>query len=152
MRKLGLLAFQFNSARNRIPAGPKQTLKQFRPPSPHQSRDPEYFASMEQEHECFHYHRVISRSDVRREYVDRYIDREMDSTFRSFFSNPRTLMYLCGLEGMESGMYRMLARHGLSEGFVEVKEPLTLEEHETWDAKSMKRNVKSGPRSLVEVY
>jgi len=112
----------------------------------------EYFASMEQEHECFHYHRVISRSDVRREYVDRYIDREMDSTFRSFFSNPRTLMYLCGLEGMESGMYRMLARHGLSEGFVEVKEPLTLEEHETWDAKSMKRNVKSGPRSLVEVY
>ncbi|MEE3001426.1 MAG: hypothetical protein VX908_01895 [Planctomycetota bacterium] len=112
----------------------------------------DYFASMAEEHEGFHYHRVISRSDVRREYVDRYIDGEMDSTFRSFFSNPRTLMYLCGLEGMESGMYRMLARHGLAEGFVNVKEPLTLEEHETWDAKSMKRNVKSGSRSLVEVY
>ena len=71
--------------------------------------------------------------DVRREYVDRYIDREMDSTFKSMFSNPRTLMYLCGLEGMESGMYRLLARYGLAEGFVEVKEPFTLEGHEDWD-------------------
>lgn len=112
----------------------------------------DYFASMAEEHGNFHYHRVISRSDVRREYVDSYIDREMDSTFRQLLSNPRSLLYLCGLEGMESGMYRMLARHGLAEGFVNVKEPLTLEEHETWDAKSMKRNVKAGPRCLVEVY
>ena len=112
----------------------------------------EFFRALADEHEQFQYHPVISRSDIRREYVDRYIDRCMDETFRGMFADPRTLMYMCGLEGMESGMYRMLAKHGLAEGFVEVKEPLTLEGYSDWDPKLMKRHVKAGPRSLVEVY
>lgn len=112
----------------------------------------DYFRALADSCEQFHYHPVISRSDIRREYVDRYIDRCMDETFQAVFSDPRTLMYMCGLEGMESGMYRMLARHGLSEGFVEVKEPLTLKGHADWDSKLMKRHVKGGPRSFVEVY
>ena len=110
------------------------------------------FRELQERHEQFHYHPVVSRSDVRREYVDRYIDRCMDETFRSMFEDPRTLMYMCGLEGMESGMYRTLARHGVAEGFVELKEPFTFEGHADWDPKLMKRHVKAGPRSLVEVY
>ena len=112
----------------------------------------EFFDGMTREHANFHYHRVISRSEVRREYVDRYIDREMDVHFRPLLENPRTLIYMCGLEGMESNMYRLLARHGLVEGYMDVREPLTIEEHENWDSKAMKRSVKSGLRCLVEVY
>ena len=112
----------------------------------------EFFAALAEEFPNFNYHRVISRSDIRREYVDRYIERNMDEGFRDLLSNPRCLIYMCGLEGMESGLYRVLARNGLAEGYMDVREPMKLEEHEIWDTKAMKRSVKAGPRCLVEVY
>ena len=59
---------------------------------------------------------------------------------------------MCGVEGMQSGVYRMLARHGLSRGYMEMRDPLTLEGHEQWDVRDMKRGIRPGPRCLVEVY
>lgn len=113
----------------------------------------DFFAGLDEAFPNFNYHRVISRSDVRREYVDRYIERNLDDAgFRELLAGERTLVYMCGLEGMESGFYRVLARHGLADGYMDVREPLTLEGHEQWEAKDMKRNVKAGPRCLVEVY
>ncbi|MAB83922.1 MAG: hypothetical protein CMJ24_10895 [Phycisphaerae bacterium] len=110
------------------------------------------FQELAAAHDNFTYHPVVSRSDIRREYVDRYIERNLDDSFRDFLEDPRTLIYMCGLEGMESGLYRVLARHGLSDGYMDVREPLTLEGHESWETADMKRNVKAGPRCLVEVY
>ncbi|MDG2201780.1 MAG: hypothetical protein P8K80_11440 [Phycisphaerales bacterium] len=112
----------------------------------------EFFDALAAEFPNFNYHRVISRSDIRREYVDRYIERNMDDGFREHLSDSRTIIYMCGLEGMESGLYRVLARNGLTEGYMDIRDPMKLEDHENWDTKDMKRSVKAGPRCMVEVY
>ncbi|MEE2719183.1 MAG: hypothetical protein VX727_05305 [Planctomycetota bacterium] len=112
-----------------------------------------FFSDLAEACPNFNYHRTISRSDVRGEYVDRYLERNLDSEgFRDLLEGERTLVYMCGVEGMQSGVYRMLARHGLSRGYMEMRDPLTLEDHEQWDDRDMKRGIRPGPRCLVEVY
>ena len=112
-----------------------------------------FFAELEQTHSNFHYHRVISRSDVRGEYVDHYLERTFDSSgFRSLLEGDRTLIYMCGVMGMQFGVYRTLARHGLSRGYMDIREPLALDDHEQWQDADIKRGVRPGPRCLVEVY
>ncbi len=112
-----------------------------------------FFAELAQKHANFHYHRAISRSDAHAEYVDHYLERTLDSSgFRSLLEGDRTLIYMCGVMGMQIGVYRTLARQGLSGGYMDIREPLVLEDHEQWQDEDIKRGVRPGPRCLVEVY
>ena len=79
------------------------------------------------EHDNFHYHTAISRetrADGRRgQYVHHFLDERME-IFGPLLENPRTLLYICGLAGMQSGLFQVMAKHGVGEGYFTVRDKL----------------------------
>jgi ferredoxin--NADP+ reductase len=112
------------------------------------------FRRLAAKYENFHYHTAISREagpTGRGVYVDGLIDRDID-TFAPLIESRDTLIYVCGLEGMQFGLYRTLARHGLAGGYMNVKQPLADVSPEDWLAADMKRNIKPTARCMLETY
>ena len=113
------------------------------------------FRRLEAEHENFRYHAAISRelrSGGRRGiYVHHFIDEQID-LFRPLLESPRTLVYICGLLGMQLGIYPVLARHGLSEGYMNVSEEIAGIDPAEWTAEQIKRRIRPTPRCMLEVY
>lgn len=113
------------------------------------------FRTLAEQHENFHYHTAISRESYRgRErgvYVHEFIDDQID-TFSPMLENPRTLIYLCGLIGMQFGVYKLLAGHGLDKGYQVVKDDLARAAYTDWTNVQMKRLIRPTPRMMVEVY
>lgn len=113
------------------------------------------FTELAADHPNFHYHTAISREtrpDGRRgQYVHHYIDEQMD-LFGPVFANPRTLLYICGLAGMQSGLFQAMARHGLGDGYFTLKKQLVGVDPADWQLSQVRRGVRSTPRCMVEVY
>ncbi len=103
----------------------------------------------------FHYHTAISREPrvdgAPGPYVHHLLDQQMDA-FRPLLENPRTLVYICGLAGMQCGVFQTLARHGLGDSYFTAKQELACKDPNDWDLKSMRRSVKCTKRCMVEVY
>ncbi|MEE2827959.1 MAG: hypothetical protein VX498_02120, partial [Myxococcota bacterium] len=101
------------------------------------------------------YHTAISREpepgEKRGDYVDGLINRKID-TFRPVLENPRTLIYVCGLEGMQIGLYRMLGRHGLIDQYIQVPEEFDGIAPDEWPKDRMKRRCRPTKRAMIEVY
>ena len=108
------------------------------------------FQRLHREHPNFDYHTAISRESDRL-YVGSLIDREIDR-FAELIEDPRTLIYVCGLEGMQFGLFKALARHGLAAGYINIKEGLAEQTPDDWRAEDMKRQVKPTDRCMLEVY
>ena len=109
----------------------------------------DFFRELQDSHSGFHYHPVISRPEVgSRQYVDQYIIGSEDP-FHEFLTSDRTLLYVCGIEGMQWGIYRLLEQLGVAKSYLSIPEDLPpLSEA---DAAEMKK-VRPGARCLVEVY
>ena len=113
------------------------------------------FRRLESEHDNFHYHTAISREPRagtgRGRYVDHLLDEEVD-TFRELLASPRTLLYICGLIGMQFGVFAVLAEHGLGDGYFTVGDELADVDPRSWPTQQMKRQVKATRRCMIEVY
>jgi ferredoxin--NADP+ reductase len=116
------------------------------------------FRKMEREHPNFHYHVAISRespnkvgSECRGLYVDRLFENSL-TTFEPLLRNPRTLMYMCGLAGMQVGLFRVLARRGMGDGFISVKPEIESIDPAQWTDDHIKRHVRATRRCMLEVY
>jgi len=113
------------------------------------------FTRLAAEHDNFHYHTAISREmrpDGRRGlYVDRLIEEQID-TFKPLLENPRTLVYICGLAGMQVGVFTALATHGLDANYLTLKPELADVPPSQWDAASVKRYARPTHRCMLEVY
>lgn len=101
----------------------------------------------------FHYLKSISREDPRpdgtKDYVQtKLVDRE--PLLRPILEKPETLIYICGLQGMEDGIYRELLRQKLT-GYFEPGRPLP-ENPDELDSTELKRALKPSSRLFVEVY
>lgn len=103
----------------------------------------------------FHYHRVISRETRpdggRGEYVHGYIERKLGE-FESFLRSPRTLIYVCGLAGMQVGIFQMLGKHGLGDGYITVPEEIASIAPKDWTSEHIKRRIRQTNRCMLEVY
>lgn len=115
------------------------------------------FRGYADEHENFHYDTAISREprdgSQRGIYVDALIDEMMDSTFRPLLESPRTLIYICGLAGMQVGLFRVLARRGFTEGYLDIKdEEMAAMDPNDWPRDKLKRFVRANKRCMLEVY
>jgi ferredoxin--NADP+ reductase len=103
----------------------------------------------------FHYHTAISREpragSKRGIYVDSLIDEKME-TFRSLIESPTTVIYMCGLIGMQFGMYQVLRKHGLDTGYMSIKDELAGVEPGQWQRDQMRRYIKPTDRMMLEVY
>ncbi len=109
----------------------------------------DWFRDLAERHEHFHYHTVISRPDVgRRMYVDQYIV-ETEDPFHRVLSSDRSLLYICGIEGMQVGIYRLLQTLGVAGDYLQLPEEgldLAAADH------AVIKRIKPAARCMVEVY
>ena len=63
------------------------------------------------------------------------------------------MVYACGLAGMQVGVFRLLAERGLTEKFLKIRDEETAAmDPSEWDASRIKRFVRAGARTKLEVY
>ena len=115
----------------------------------------DFFRQMAKQHDHFHYHTAVSREALagtgRGVYVDQLIEANWD-TFHPVLRDERTLIYMCGLAGMQLGMYRLLARHQLDSGYLSIKDDLQERMVEHWSDSQIKRFIRPTARCMLEVY
>jgi ferredoxin--NADP+ reductase len=113
----------------------------------------ELFVSLDEEFENFHYLRAISREPFagqsRGVYVDRLLELEAER-LAPVLAAPATLLYLCGLAGMQLGIYRRLATLGLLEPYAAL-DPIS-GPADAWPDDALKHAAKPTERCRVEVY
>lgn len=114
----------------------------------------DYFESLDESLGNFHYLPYISREERRADGTKRYVqtclwdDAEL---LDPVLKKENTLVYICGLKGMESGIYQALAQKGFEE-YLDIREQIIEKAPEEWDDEEIRRYVKPGSRTFVEVY
>lgn len=113
----------------------------------------EEFESLAARESGFHYLLSVSRegrrADGSKDYVQsKLVDRA--DVLLPLLRQPNTLVYICGLKGMEHGIYQGLLAAGLEEYFEfrgeRPADPASL------DREAFRKAVKAGPRIFEEVY
>ncbi len=84
-------------------------------------------------------------------YVHQLIEQRLDA-FRPMLENPRTIIYICGLIGMQFGLYQVLATAGLGDGYFVVGEALQDVDPAAWTRDQMRRHIRPTARLCIEVY
>ncbi len=113
------------------------------------------FEELAAEHSNFHYHTAISRETrpdgSRGQYVHHSIAERID-VFGPVLANPRNLLYICGLAGMQSGLFQVMAQNNLGEDYFTLKGKLAGVDPADWNLRDVRRGVRVAPRCMVEVY
>lgn len=116
----------------------------------------EFFLEFEREFENFHYLQAISREpqtpgQTRGTYVDGLIVSELER-LQPVLARPSTLLYLCGVAGMQFGIWRRLALLGLLDGYALPRRGIDETAPAEWTSAQMRRGLKATPRCMLEVY
>ncbi len=115
---------------------------------------PKYFKEMESKHDNFHYIKMISREDRREDGSKYYVQTSIDDraeTLSPILGKDNTLIYLCGMKGMESGIYLNLALHGFTD-YLTLKGDLAERDPSSWSWDEVKKMIKPSERTFEEVY
>ena len=86
------------------------------------------FAEYEDRYPNFHFYRAISREDTTPEGHRMYVQHRMEMAWErlgALLDMENTLLYICGMAGMEAGVYQLLLRHGLYRYFRNLPEDFT---------------------------
>ena len=104
----------------------------------------------------FHYHTVISREQQadgsKGSYVQQFLEDHFDDVFGSVLESDRGLCYMCGLIGMQFGVYTLFADRGLDSEYLVIKDEIANKSPASWTREEMRRYVRPSPRMMVEVY
>lgn len=114
----------------------------------------DYFFETERSHHNFHYLPLISREGRRADGSKKYVQTAIDDhkeLLGPVLEQENTLIYLCGIKGMEKGVYHKLALHGYTR-YLELRNNLEEKTPADWDEEDLKRNVKPSDRTFEEVY
>lgn len=101
----------------------------------------------------FHYIKTISREDRRPDGTKPYVQTQLEDQadlLRPVLEKPNTLIYICGLKGMESSIYKTLLREGFTDYF-ELREELP-SDLSGLDGAELKKIAKPNARIFEEVY
>ena len=108
-------------------------------------------------HEHWHYLPALSRhhqdDGTEPQYVHELLRRSAEIAL-PLLENPRTLIYLCGVAGMELGVFRALANFlppPALKQFLHI-DPETLASDEPWTSRMIHRSIKPTRRVFTEVY
>ena len=115
---------------------------------------PKFFHEMAEENENFHYIKMISREDRREDGSKYYVQTAIDdkaATLDPILSKDNTLIYLCGMKGMESGIYHNLAKKGYFD-YLMLKGDLAEKDPADWSWEEVKTKIKASSRTFEEVY
>lgn len=114
----------------------------------------EYFEPLNNAVENFHFLKSISREDPRPDGSKHYVQTQLidnEALLRPILEKPNTLIYVCGLKGMETGIYQILAKQGLTD-YLKISDDLAGKDSSTWTYDDVKSGVKSSDRMTIEVY
>lgn len=114
----------------------------------------DYFEQMAKEHRHFHYLTSISREDLRPDGTKPYVQYQILDNRELLYpllAKDNTLIYVCGLKGMETGIYRMLSMVGLQD-YIRISDELKTKDPAKWTEDEIKKEVKPGDRMFLEVY
>jgi ferredoxin--NADP+ reductase len=114
----------------------------------------DFFREAASTHSNLHYHTVVSREygidGARQGYVHDYLKRTPEIG-DGVLGQEETLLYMCGLKGMQVGVYQYLAMHGLEDVYLRIPKPLIGTDPNAWTALDARR-IRPKSRCLVEVY
>lgn len=115
---------------------------------------PKYFKKMAEKNENFDYITCVSREERRangsKKYVQSAIEDHKD-VLGPILEKENTLIYLCGMKGMETGIYHNLALQGYTDYLV-LSGSLPTTDPKEWDWDEMKKCIKPSARTFEEVY
>lgn len=114
----------------------------------------DYFESMDSEYPNFHYLPHISREARRKDGSKKYVQTclwDAADLLDPILQKDNTLMYICGLKGMEAGIYRSLGKKGLYQ-YLDIRKKAEGKDPDEWDDNDLKRYIKPSERTFVEVY
>jgi ferredoxin--NADP+ reductase len=108
-------------------------------------------------HKNFKYYTAISREKQADGHDPMYVDGRIASErdeIVPMLTQENTLIYICGLAGMELGIYRQLAAHLTGDSLAQYLQAdgTTLANYAEWDKKTIGREVKKTERIMTEVY
>lgn len=112
-----------------------------------------YFRQVAKENPNFNYLISISREDPRTDGTKKYVQYQFvdeAALLNPILKQPNTLMYICGLKGMEVGIYQTLALQGHTD-YMMLKPGLT-SSPDQWTKDEIKKFVKPSDRMFVETY
>lgn len=114
----------------------------------------DYFEPLQEQYPNFCYLPYISREERRADGSKRYVQTclwDDSNMLDPILEKENTLLYICGLKGMEAGIYRALAEKGFAD-YLDLREKAAGKSPDKWDENDLRRHVKPGPRTFVEVY
>ncbi|MEX2600055.1 MAG: hypothetical protein WD355_00325 [Balneolaceae bacterium] len=112
------------------------------------------FEKYAETHSNFHYLTSVSREDPRTDGSKPYVQYSLidkHELMEPILSQENTLIYVCGLKGMETGIYQILGQMGLF-GYMRIKEKLQEKNPLNWTREDVKKNIRPGNRMFLEVY
>ncbi|MDI6400843.1 hypothetical protein QLX67_02460 [Balneolaceae bacterium ANBcel3] len=112
------------------------------------------FSQLQTQHKHFHYLTSISREGTRPDGTKNYVQYQIEDAskvLQPMLHQSNTLIYICGLKGMESGVFKALAKNGYSE-YLEISDRIEHLDPDQWTAEDLKKHVKPSSRLFVEVY
>lgn len=116
----------------------------------------DFFTLLAEKYDNFHYHTAVSREKQedgsRGLYVGQLLEQKYDEVFGSILASNRGLMYMCGLAGMQFGIYQLFAEKGVTQAYIEIKDDLKDVPFSEWNKEQMRRYIKPTHRLMVEVY
>lgn len=113
----------------------------------------EYFEPLAQSVENFHFLKSISREEPRQDGSKYYVQYQLvdnRALLEPLLKKNNTLIYVCGLKGMETGIYQILAQQGYLD-YLKVKDELMEKDPASWSWDDIK-TIKPSDRMNVEVY
>jgi len=115
----------------------------------------ELFLDLARTYTNFHYLQAISREPAANGspglYVDKLIEREQDR-LGPLLADEHTVLYLCGLTGMQFSVFRRLAMLGLLDGYAVAEAGALGPDPAGWQPRDIKRGLKPTDRCMIEVY
>lgn len=115
---------------------------------------PKYFNGMDKQHKNFHYIKMISREDRRPDGSKYYVQTSIEDRadiLSPILAKDNTLVYLCGMKGMETGIYHNLAKQGFLQ-YLRLKGELAEKDPNDWTWEEAKSLIKPSDRTFEEVY
>ena len=113
----------------------------------------DYFDMMDETHENFHYLKSISREARRTDGSKFYVQTQLEDEeelLSPILQKDNTLIYICGMKGMEIGIYKQLVRLNLFD-YVQIRKDLP-DSLDDIPFDKFKRYIKSSDRTFEEVY
>lgn len=117
----------------------------------------DFFRTMDDQYENFHFLEACSRQQTTESGKKMYVQErllEQPERFGELLGKPETLVYICGLKGMETGIYRAFMALGCEDLLVTVPDSLRDEDlSEVSDRDERLQNIRPNKeRVRVEVY